>query len=170
MERKLLLLGLLRIQEMYGYLLNDVIDSHLGLSVHLTKPTVYDLLRKMAIDGWITHRDEQEGNRPPRRVYAITAEGEAAFQKMLRDSLSAYEPAEFHSDVSVAFLDAIPPNEALPLLQQRRAVIAELLESASEYEHHPGSFQLIIEHQIRHLTNELAWADELIQQIEAAKD
>ena len=34
----------------------------------------------MEQDGWVTFREEQEGNRPPRRVYKITPEGATAFQ------------------------------------------------------------------------------------------
>ncbi|MFA9564800.1 MAG: SDR family oxidoreductase [Acidimicrobiales bacterium] len=51
MERKLLLLGLLRSHEMYGYQLNEFIDSHLGATVHLKKPTAYRLLNTMVDDG-----------------------------------------------------------------------------------------------------------------------
>jgi DNA-binding PadR family transcriptional regulator len=167
MERKLLLLGLLRMQDMHGYQLNDIIDSHLGSSVHLTKPTAYRLLGQMTDDGWITHREEQEGNRPTRRVYAITSEGEAAFQRLLRESLSSYKPAEFQSDISLAFLDLIPVEEALSLLQQRRSIIEELLQTFQTHGEHHGGFHLMIDHRIRHLSTELEWLDEIIAQIKA---
>jgi DNA-binding PadR family transcriptional regulator len=165
MERKLLLLGLLRIQGMYGYQLNDVIDSHLGTSIHLKKPTAYDLLKKMAADGWVTHSEEREGNRPPRRVYAITPEGEGAFQTMLRESLADYKPAQFYSDISIGFLDEIPAHEALPLLHTRRAIVEDLLRTVSEHQDHPGSFRLVIDHQIRHFSTELEWLDAVIKQL-----
>ena len=166
MERKLLLLGLLRIQGMYGYQLNEVIDSHLGTSIRLKKPTAYNLLNKMATDGWITFREEQAGNRPPRRVYDVTPEGEATFQKMLRESLADYTNAEFYSDISIAFLDALPAEEALPLLQKRRQLIVKLSEESANYEGHPGSFGFVIDHQLRHLATELDWLDSVIQQVE----
>ena len=167
MERKLLLLGLLRIQGMYGYQLNEVIDSHLGTSIRLKKPTAYDLLKKMAGDGWVTHSEEREGNRPPRRVYAITQEGEAAFQAMLRESLADYKPAQFYSDISIGFLDEIPAQEALPLLHKRRAIIEDLLKAVSEHQNHPGSFQFVIDHQIRHLSTELDWLDGVIRHLDS---
>ena len=63
MERKLLLLGMLRENEMYGYQLNEFLETHLGSAVQLKKPTAYNLLNKMAADGWISYREEQEGNR-----------------------------------------------------------------------------------------------------------
>ncbi len=75
MERELLLLGLLRGQEMHGYQLNEII-SRVNRYIELKKATVYFLLDKMDNSGWIKRTDEQEGNRPPRRVYHLTAEGE----------------------------------------------------------------------------------------------
>ncbi len=86
MERKLLLLGLLYSHEMHGYQLNEVLDTHLGTSIQLKKPTVYKLLNQMATDGWLTFREEREGNRPNRRVYAITEQGGEVFQRLLRET------------------------------------------------------------------------------------
>ncbi len=131
MERELLLLGLLRAEEMHGYQLNEFIDSHLGSTVHLKKPTAYRLLNQMADDGWVTYRTEQEGNRPPRRIYALTAKGEAAFQRMLRESLARYEPPRFPGNTGLLFLDALSPGEASALLQQRRASVEGLLQEAA---------------------------------------
>jgi DNA-binding PadR family transcriptional regulator len=166
MERELLLLGLLRSHEMHGYQLNELIDSHLGTSVQLKKPTAYRLLNQMAEEGWITHREEREGNRPPRRVYTITSEGETAFQQILRESLADYKPAEFRSDIGLAFLDALPTEEALPLLHKRRAIIEDQLQTMSTDDKHHGAFQLVIEHQVRHLSTELEWLDEIIDRME----
>jgi DNA-binding PadR family transcriptional regulator len=166
MERKLLLLGMLRVQKMYGYQLNEFIDAHLGVSVQLKKPTAYNLLNKMTDDGWISYREEQEGNRPPRRVYAITPQGEAAFQQLLRQSLADYKPAEFRSDIGMAFLDTIPVDEALPLLHKRRSIIESLAQRVHNHgDKHTGSFRFLIMHQKRHLAAELAWLDEVVDQI-----
>jgi DNA-binding PadR family transcriptional regulator len=164
MEKKLLLLGLLRMNEMHGYRLNELIDAHLGKSVLLTKPTAYNLLEKMTEDGWIVYSEEQAGNRPPRRVYSITPEGEAAFQSILRESLATFKPAEFRSDIALAFLEVIPPAEAISLLQKRRKAIEVELEPYLNFgdQHHEGGFQLLIEHQKRFLKAELTWSDEIL--------
>lgn len=165
MERELLLLGLLRQQDMHGYQLHDVLNEH--QLIQLKKSTAYDLLRKMTQKGWITAQEEQEGGRPPRRVYALTAEGEQVFQELLRQELAAYHPAEFASDVSVAFLEALPAGEAAALLRQRRTLIVELHSTLVAYDPHPGSMQFVIDHQIRHLKTELAWLDDVIAQLES---
>jgi DNA-binding PadR family transcriptional regulator len=167
MERELLLLGLLRNHEMHGYQLNELIEHHLGAGIQLTKPTAYRLLGKMETEGWITCREEQEGNRPPRRVYGIAAEGEATFQRLLRESLSDYRPAEFRSDIGLAFLDLLPVEEALSLLGDRRAAIESLLQAVQATDQHHGSFQLLIDHQVHHLVAELAWLDHVIAHLES---
>ncbi len=63
MDRKLLLLGLLRMQDMHGYQINDFIDAFLAVCVDVKKPTAYYLLNKMHADGWIAV-EEQAGGQP----------------------------------------------------------------------------------------------------------
>ena len=170
MERELLLLGLLRSQDMHGYQLHEAIDSHLGMGVQLTKPTAYRLLSNMAEDGWVTFREEQEGNRPPRRVYAITPKGEVAFQRLLRENLVNYEPSDFTCHIGLAFLDELAPEEAVPLLHSRRAGMEELLESTRAHGEHPGSLQLMLERQVHLLAAELDWLDTVIARQHDAQD
>ena len=50
------------------------------MGIALKKSNAYKLPGKMEEEGWVTHHQEREGNHLPRRVYAITPEGEAAFQ------------------------------------------------------------------------------------------
>ncbi|MBV7328501.1 PadR family transcriptional regulator [Chloroflexi bacterium TSY] len=172
MERKLLLLGLLRNQEMHGYRLNEHLESQAAMPIRLKKPTAYNLLAKMEQDGWVTFRVEQEGNRPPRRVYEITTEGEEAFQALLRDELGSYTPAEFPSVVSLTFLDLVPQQEAKSLLTQRRKQIeARLDEINIVYQDkaaaaHSGSMNVPFKYMQQHYEGELKLLDELLQHLD----
>jgi len=170
MDRKLLLLGMLRNNEMHGYQINEMVDMHLGSSVHITKPTAYRILNQMAEDGWILFRDEQEGNRPQRRVYSITAQGEIEFQNFLRQCLAHYEPPEYRSAVCLTFMDLIPVEEAVQLLSQRRQVIEETLEKFSASDMHHGSFQLVLDNQVFHLKAELEWLDKVLEGLNKAEE
>lgn len=167
MDKKLLLLGLLRTGSMHGYQLNDFIESTLSTCVQIKRPTAYYVLNKMQDDGWVEESEEQEGNRPPRRIYSITPAGEAAFQKLLRQNLADYELAQFTGDVGLAFLEVLPPEEGLALLQQRRGIIEALLEETRTIPRHRGSLQLTIEHQVHHLQSELEWLDAVMARLEA---
>lgn len=168
MERKLLLLGVLRQHDMYGYQINELIDAHLGSSFDLTKPTAYRLLHNMAEQGWISYREEKVGKRPTRRIYAITEIGEEKFQEMLKSCLGQYEPAEITSTICMAFLDTLPLEEVLPLLERRRATIEELIVSMKSDQSHHGAFQFTIDHQIRHFETDLEWISELITRLESS--
>jgi DNA-binding PadR family transcriptional regulator len=165
MEKKLLLLGTLRSHEMHGYQLNEMLAQSVGLPIRLTKPNAYKLLNKMEQDGWVTYRKEQEGNRPPRRVYMITEEGEIAFQQMLRDNLAAYAIPEFPGAVGFNFLELLPAGEAAALLKQRREIVAAHFEEMNVVpvemrEKHPG-----IEYLFRFYQSEIEWLDETIAQL-----
>ncbi|NCP86641.1 MAG: PadR family transcriptional regulator [Anaerolineae bacterium CG_4_9_14_3_um_filter_57_17] len=162
MEKKLLLLGILRRQEMHGYQLSEFIDNNLSLCTDLKKPTAYYLLDQMAREGWISAETTQEGNRPPRRVYQLTPAGEATFQRLLREQLAQYSPINFPGDVSLAFLDGLPAQETLNLLAEQRAALLTRLEEISAIHAHTGSLSLVFLHQTHHLQAELGWLDEVI--------
>ena len=168
MERKLLLLGLLKGRDMYGYQLNEIIDTHMSTSIHLTRPTAYRLLNQMAEDGWVVSHEEQEGNRPTRRVFSLTPQGEEVYQARLRACLAEYTPPEYQSAVCLAFLDDVEPGEAVQLLEVRKQKIAEMLESMRTDEAHQGSMLYIIEHHIRHLQTELEWVQDVITHIQGS--
>ncbi len=165
MERELLLLGLLRRQDMHGYQLMDYISTDMSACTSLKKSTAYYLLGKLADKGWVTSRAEQAGNRPTRLVYAITEAGEAAFQRLLRDNLRQHLPAEFPGDIGIGFLDELPQAEATASLQTRRAALLAHLEALRAVPAHSGSVQLTIRHQIHHLRSELEWLDELLAEL-----
>jgi DNA-binding PadR family transcriptional regulator len=167
MERKLLLLGLLRSDEMHGYQLNEFIDSHFDTIVSLKKPTAYRLLDNMTDDGWVTHREERDGNRPPRRVFTITPDGEAAFQRLLRESLVDYQPIVSPGNIGLLFLHVISPEEAVELLQKRREKVESVLKITHAHEIDKEQHSFLLLHQTRHLTTELEWLAEVIAHFKA---
>jgi DNA-binding PadR family transcriptional regulator len=165
-DRELLLLGFLRRENMHGYKLNEFIERDMAACTDLKKPTAYFLLDKLAKRGWISMRETREGNRPPRRVYRVTAKGEAEYQKMLRQNLAAFIETKFPGDIGLGFADDLAANEVLPLLVERRAALAAKLDELNAVPEHTGSLQLIVSHQQFHLEAELRWLDQVIAQFE----
>lgn len=170
MERELLLLGLLRRQDMHGYKLHEFIDSTMAMCVDLKKSTAYYLLDKMEKAGLVAQSTEQIGNRPLRRVYTLTDKGEARFQELLRDNLRAHLPARFNGDIGLAFLDELPATEAISLLEQRRSQLVAVLEEAQATPSHQGSLQFVVEHQRFHLESELDWLDTVLARLTRKAD
>lgn len=165
MERELLLLGLIKEQEMHGYRLNEFVTGTMQSCVDLKKSTAYYLLDRLTSQGYVTRTEEQAGNRPPRHVYSITAAGEARFQELLRDNLRTFQPQRFPGDTGLIFLDKLPATEAAALLQTRRDALLESLAQARQAPSHSGSLQWVIEHQIVTMEAELNWLDTLLERL-----
>jgi DNA-binding PadR family transcriptional regulator len=163
LDRQLLLLGLLRAQEMHGYQLNEYIDKQMDFCVDLKRSTAYYLLDKLCREGYVDEETGREGNRPERRVYRITPAGEARFQELLRRNLATYEPPVYGEDIGIIFEHQLAAEEALALLHRRREAMEghrarlEALQRSL-----PPSHTAVIEHHLLHLDAELAWVDRLI--------
>ncbi|MEM7797941.1 MAG: PadR family transcriptional regulator [Chloroflexota bacterium] len=172
MERRLLLLGLLRRHGMHGYLLIEHFKSRAAMPISFKKPTVYNLLSKMEKDGWVQVREEKNGNRPPRWVYEITPAGEATYQALLRDELGSYTEAEFPSAVSLAFIDSLPKDEAKHLLEARRKEVEARLDEVSfmmsglDNPMHAGNTLLPLRYLRRHYVTELEFLGEVISEFD----
>jgi hypothetical protein len=103
-------------------------------------------------------------------VYAITAQGEVAFQRLLRENLANYQPSDFTCHIGLAFLDELSAEEGLPLLHKRRTEMEKLLESTRAHGEHPGSLQLMLERQVYLLAAELEWLGTVIARLQDAHD
>lgn len=166
-ERELLILGLLMSQSQHGYQLNDFIERNLGRVTDMKKATAYAILKRLDAAGYVEVKLEQEGNRPPRQVYAITPAGETAFGELLRTSLSEANPAVPHGSIGLMFLDHLPPDEQLDCLERKLAKLDELVrltELAPRHGHGIG-VDLSIDHRVSLLRCERDWLRGVIMRI-----
>jgi len=159
-ERELLLLGLLRKKEMHGYQLSEFLETHLAMFFDIKKATAYNLLGKMEEKGWVASRKEQEGKRPPRRVFSITPEGEKLFQELLRKALPEHRRAAYPGNVPLLFMDALPPEDLENLLDQRRDTISQRIVALKTNMDHPG--HPLFDHHLLVLEAELKWIEGLL--------
>jgi PadR family transcriptional regulator AphA len=79
------LLGFLRAGPAHAYEIHQRLAQTevVGLVWHLKQRQLYALLERLEAEGYIKGTTEPQGNRPPRRVLALTASGEARFQQWL---------------------------------------------------------------------------------------
>ncbi len=170
-ERHLLLLGLIKAQARHGYELTDFIERNLCRVTDMKKATAYFLLDRLASTGLVSVRQEQEGNRPPRRVFSITAAGEAAFGRLLVETLGRAEAMASPVDIALMFCQHLPPGPTLDALEQRLAgVRARLAETQQARASHLAveSVRLALEHIAVHLQAEEAWLAGLLAERRAA--
>jgi DNA-binding PadR family transcriptional regulator len=158
-ERTLLLLGILRVQSQHGYQINEFIERSLGRVTDMKKPTAYALLDRLSQGGYIAVHTEQEGGRPPRKVYTITPAGERLYFELLRAQLAEPNREPAAGGIALLFLDDLAEGERIALLRQRMAKLEELIagcERAPKHEHGLG-VDLAIEQQVYLLRAEHEW-------------
>lgn len=170
MNRQLLLLGLLRIQKMHGYQLNDFLERRLRFITDLKKSTAYYTLDKLAQEGYVSCYTEREGNRPERRVYELTDRGAAHFYELLIANLHHFHQTFYPDEIGVLFMNHCSPEKVHAALQEKRAQAeAELATIGSEVDHDADSpVQYVIEHRRAHLRADLDWIDQLLARTSAA--
>ena len=166
MEKKLLLLGLLKSQDMHGYQLNEMLQHNPGMPITLKKSNAYKLLNEMETNGWVTHQEEQEGNRPMRRVYTVTEEGEAAFYRLLRENLASCPSPEFPGVVGLDFVYALPVEEVIALFKQRRQAIKSRFQQLDSISMKIRESHLAVEYLHHYYTTELKWLDDIINRLQ----
>ncbi len=165
MDRRILLLGLLRMQEMHGYQLNDFIDRRLDFVTDLKKPTAYYILDKLCKDGYVREETEQAGNRPERKVYHITGPGEECFQKLLLQNLTTFEQTYFADDLGVIFMHSFAPREVQTALQVKLGQIRGEIERLQDLPAHNNPndpVRLVLRHKLAHLRVDEQWVMDLI--------
>lgn len=165
MDRRILLLGLLRMQEMHGYQLNDFIDRRLDFVTDLKKPTAYYILDKLCKDGYVREETEQAGHRPERRVYHITPKGEECFQALLRENLTDFEQTYYADDLGIIFMHSLAPQEVRAALKEKLGrVRKELahLEALTAHNAPNDPVRLVLTHKIAHLRVDEQWVSGII--------
>lgn len=168
MEHTLLVLGLLKLQQMHGYQLSDLIDRRLKYLTDLKKPTLYHLLAKLEKQGEVTKSVSREGNRPERYTYRLTRRGEEHFQTLLRQNLKDTHSTYFQDDIGLLFLNELPAADAHADLERKRAGLDEriawLKETLAQHRQDTPAYHTLRHHQI-HLQAERAWLSELLERL-----
>ncbi|MCL4442735.1 MAG: PadR family transcriptional regulator [Actinobacteria bacterium] len=112
--------------------------------------------------------------RPPTRstrgkkVYQLTKYGRELFEKLLNDDSGVTDRRSF--DIRLAFARHLSPTARLRLLERRKSHVATTLERIEAISQQPKRSQwkqryenLVIEHDIESMQQDLAWLDNLIQ-------
>lgn len=168
-ERALLLLGMLKVQSQHGYQINEFIERTLGRVTDMKKPTAYAILDRLSQGGYIAVHSEQEGGRPPRKVYAITPEGERLFFELLRASLAEPHREPAAGGIALMFLDDLPERERVELVRERLAKLDTLVSAYGQAPKHGHGLgvDLAIEQQLYLLRAEREWlAETLLPRLE----
>lgn len=160
------LLGLLRERPMHAYEMSQqlVRAEQLGLVWRLKQSHLYALLAKLEAAGYLAGTTEIHGNRPPRRMLALTPRGAAAFAQWLT------APVEHGRDFRLEFLAKLffaarhdSATIAALLAGQRRACgewLAELQAQERAVSASQPFERLVLRFRLGQIQAILPWLDE----------
>ncbi len=166
-HRALILLGLLMGQSQHGYQINEFIERNLSSITDMKKPTAYAALDKLSQKGFIDVHLEQEGNRPPRKVYSINEKGKQYFYKLLLNNLSSAESVNYQGDIGLMFMDFLPLAKTVPALQERLAKNKKFIQMIKMTPDHGAGtgVNIAVEHKITMLGAEILFLEETIAKL-----
>jgi DNA-binding PadR family transcriptional regulator len=171
------ILGLLSMgQELSGYDLVKAVEGSVGFFWTPAKSQIYAELKRVVSLGWATEREVPQSNRPDKRVYTLTPEGQDALHTWLKG------PDEEPEDIKSVFLLKLFYGHLL----DREDVIAKVLEyrewARSMLARYEAIDQLIDEHGghegpqfypwvtltygIAHARCGVEWSERLLQELE----
>ncbi len=171
---RLLILGVLRIkQPTHGYEVRRELESwNAEQWANIAYGSIYYALNKMAKEGLVqTVERSRSGKGPARTVYAVTRQGEAEFQRLLREFWWQPKPVIDPFQVALTFMSELPLDELLAALKHRaavaRTVVGIMADKQSGMEqngiprHVMENFRLVTEHYVA----ELRWAEEATDRV-----
>ena len=175
MSTRLVILGFLRRQPLYGYEIKRMIEQIMGDWTNIAFGSIYFALKKLAEEGFVEKvGTEQEGSRPSRTVYQITAAGREEFLRLLRETWGGVERQYFRFDIALSFMEALPTKEIEGYLRNRINHLEHVIqflgsheEEELEDEHVPRRLaESVFGHHRVHFQAELDWTREVLENVE----
>jgi DNA-binding PadR family transcriptional regulator len=173
---RLLVLGsILRRGVSHGYaVLQDMKDWQADAWTSVKPGSVYHALDKLASQGMIAAAPSANGAKagPARTEYRITPRGKAEFVRLLETALSSPDILQFSA--GVAFMEWLPRQKVIELLERRRAALdanLRLLNSlpVDEDPVEPSRHPELIGIWAGYVRNEAATTDNILANVRAGK-
>ena len=165
----LLVLGMLLDRPMHGYELLQTLRAE-GVEewFPLSIAGLYYSLGKLRDRGFVTETPQRSATGGVKTIYRVTEEGRAAFFQGMEDLLGTEEKVHFEYDVGLYFLNRLPVERALALLERRRAFLSARSQELCRTLADAGKalsplHRAILDHTLRFLSMEGQWLEDVIQ-------
>ncbi len=135
----LILLGQVIRIPVSAYDLAHLLDKqNLGEMVRISKPAIYNNIRKLLERGYLEGRITKTRRRPEKRVCYPTDKGRARFQELMAHF--AAQPVKYHFDFNalIVSVSQLPREAGEPLLEQLRSGLEEQRRLLQERLREPG--------------------------------
>jgi len=132
----------------YGYnILTHVKESGSDEWVEFSRAGLYKTLDKLEKTGLLEKRTEQDGGRPPRKVYSITPEGTRALSEFLDNGFNFDFQSKYDFDAYLVTAVAASPDAAVlaeTILKRREAVRKQIAVLREEWPEDKDSYPFIV--------------------------
>lgn len=132
--RHVVLIALTR-GEMSGYDIAKRFDNRLSYVWHASHQQIYRELKQLTDDGWVSYRVVGQEERPDKKLYRLTADGQAALHAWLEDPRHAV-PARIKDPLLVKLFagDALDPASVRRQIRELAGHYRQQLEALREIE------------------------------------
>jgi PadR family transcriptional regulator AphA len=155
------ILGMLALGARTGYDVKSIVDRSTRFFWAASYGQIYPELRRLEDAGLIQGESSPTGGRK-RREYTLTDPGQAELVRWLGGAAQMPELRD-ESLLKLFFADALPVEEALGQLRQRRTGHEEFLELLREIESRPGDdppfVDLVLRYGIAYAEFNVAWCE-----------
>ncbi len=168
----LLILGLLVDKPMHGYEIDQLINTE-GIRewFNVSMPSIYYSLRKLAEKGLVAETVLPGSKAPARSIYRLTEEGREAFFGEVKKELGAFHKCNLEHELSLFFINKLPLEEVLDLLEKRKAALVKQLESIHvKIEESIGEAtpsRAFLQHLASHIELDIKWYDSIIKSVKS---
>ena len=128
-ERELAILGLLCEKPLYGYTIEKIIEER-GMR-HWTDigfSSIYYVLKRLESRNLIVSSCKQQENKPSRKVYTITQDGEHQMKEKVSSLLSQNQRIVSPFDLGIAHLHFLSATETIACLNERIKALDKAIE------------------------------------------
>jgi DNA-binding PadR family transcriptional regulator len=164
-------------QARHGYEIEQVIEARdMREWTEIGFSSIYYLLKKLEKHGWVRSRIDAESQQgPARTVYEATPAGFAAWQTAMIEVLAVPRPHYDPFQLGLSNLPAVPPNDALSALEQRRESLQQTLDRvrnrrAAAQPYAPLHVDAMFELSMMQLETELRWLTAFIARLRNTGD
>ena len=165
------ILGLLSLGPRSGYEIKATVDRSTRFFWAASYGQIYPELKRLEREGLVEGEDAPNGSRP-RRVYRLTAAGREELETWLRSEGTLTIEHRDELLLRIFFADVLPREEALLLLETRRRIFGEVLDTLHAIDERPGDdpqfVDLVLRWGIAYTEWETQWCAEQLERLSGA--
>ena len=163
------ILGSLMEEEIHGYELHQRLSSAIGPIWHIATSQLYLTLHRLEERGLLSVRVEVQENRPPRKVYAVTTEGEEAFWDWVTLPVRHVRDMRVELLAKLYFLHRLAPERTTLLIDREINFLKRLYDRLFRRNNLPAEDRtfggLVLQFRLGQVESAIRWLGECREQL-----